>query len=176
VNKLQRLGLTNLQRLFVQAYDGDVEQTAKRCCIEVADATAWSRQAWFFEALNERCKREADRAAKRRIADLAEAIAERSEVQAYWTAIMRGQRVPVIDPDTGLPELDDKGAPIYGPEPSMRDRTNASKHLADSLGMQAGCTTVIHEGGERPIVVKTQDLAERIKLVSRVTTTEEWLQ
>ena len=129
-----------------------------------------------FEALNERCKREADRAAKRRIADLAEAIAERSEVQAYWTAIMRGQRVPVIDPDTGLPELDDKGAPIYGPEPSMRDRTNASKHLADSLGMQAGCTTVIHEGGERPIVVKTQDLAERIKLVSRVTTTEEWLQ
>lgn len=166
MNKLERLGLSPLQRLFVAAFDGDVEATASRVNLPIETARSWARASWFSEALKARSEREATRASNARNAALREAVADRTEIQAMWSEVMRGQRLPVVDPDTGLPELDDHGAPMFSGEPSMRDRLNAAKLLADSLGMNV--QTVVLEGGDKPVLVKHVEIEERLALLSSV--------
>lgn len=160
MSKLGRLGLTPLQSLFVQAFDGDIAATANRCMIDIREAECWYRSPWFADALIKRTEREARRRSDEQMALMREKIADRAEVQAFWTAILRGDEVPMLDPDTGLPMLDEKGAPKYTQAPSTRDRIAAAKALADSLGMQTGTQAIEVRGA---VCVTHTDIEERIK-------------
>jgi hypothetical protein len=180
----KRLGLDPLQQLFVAAFDGDPISTQKRIAVDGGDgflipteeeARSWVRCDWFTEALRARSEREAKFAAQMRRDDMRFAVADRAELQALWTAIARGEQVPMVDPDTKQPLLDKQGKPRFHDPPSMRDRLAASKMLADSLGMNT--QVVVHEGGEKPIVVQKVDLEERVKMFRTITgPTEAWLQ
>lgn len=185
----KRLGLDPNQQLFVQAFDGDALSTRKRVLITYKceatgelieniseeEARSWVRCDWFTEALQQRAEREAKLTAQLRRDDLRQAVADRAELQALWSAIARGERTPVLDPDTKMPMLDKQGKPLFNPEPSVKDRLAASKMLADSLGMNV--QTVVHEGGEKPIQVQKVDLEERVKLFRRLEApTEAWMQ
>jgi hypothetical protein len=173
--RINRFGLGPQQRTFVAGYDGDYEATAKRCCIEPETAKKWTKQAWFWEALKDRCDREAALVAKRTADRMAAAVASRAEVQAFWTMVMRGEEVPILDPDTGMPLLDEKGCPMYSAPPSTKDRIAAARCLADSLGMQNGVTTLVVEGGVQPIVVRHEDIADRARHLPRLAVTADWL-
>lgn len=136
-----RLGLTPLQIAYVETFDGEAKSTAAKLGIPTHQASRWQCEDWFIDGLKRRNEREAKMARGDRVADLAERILDRAELQAFWSDV------------------------VVNDEQSMRDRLGASKHLADSLGV---FTTKVEITGDeqRPICVKSVDLEERIRVLA----------
>jgi hypothetical protein len=149
----KRLGLTALQIQFVEGFCGDPAKTAARLGISTSTAMNWQRTPWFAEAIAARTTREVSKARTERVEQLAEAIADRTSIQLFWSQAMTND------------------------EHSMRDRLAASKHLADSLGMFI--QKIEHSGDpDKPLGFKCVDLEDRIKLLAtpvQVNVTHEWL-
>lgn len=81
--------MTEKQREFVQAYNGNASEAAQAVSVSTASAREWAKQAWFKEALRAREAAFQAEQARKGLSTLGEqVIASTAEVQAFWTKTM----------------------------------------------------------------------------------------
>ncbi len=128
------------QRLFVAAYDGEVETTAEKISIPVALARRWAAMSWFRDALEKRYAKETRELSRDNVYQLSKAVIGRLEIQAFWS-------------DTAA-----------NTECKMADRLKASEMLAKSHGMLAD-KVVVEGNAAKPVMVAKCDIDSRLHLV-----------
>lgn len=142
--------LTDAQKAFVLAWDGDVSTSAFKAGVHVRDARLWLASDWFLREIEKRNDKELRLAVQSRIQGTGELIADRISVQQLWTKIM-------IDPTQ-------KGA----------DRLKASELLAKSQGQFVEKIQV--EDKPTGPQAKEVDLEERIALLTgEKKPADDWL-
>ena len=119
-NKVKTKSLTVKQRKYVDCYDGNIKDSAKRAGISYQYAKELHTKTYYRHILYALQSRN-DAQSKKDIAD-------RQERQAFWTKVFRGEESqPTI---TGT---DTEGNPIVTDiPPKMPDRLKASELLARS--------------------------------------------
>jgi phage terminase small subunit len=142
--------LTDVQKAFVLAWDGDLSTSAHKAGVPVREARLWLASDWFLREIEKRNDKELRLAVQTRIQGITDLIADRVSVQQMWTKVM-------LDPTQ-----------------KAADRLKASELLAKSQGQFVEKIQV----EEKPVgpQAKEVDLEERIALLSgEVKPVDDWL-
>lgn len=126
------------QRLFIEAWDGDVDATAKRLELSVVECRRWVNSSWFLDALTKREEREMVLLRRDNIYQLEKAIMPRLEIQSFWSDVAADTQV------------------------KMADRLKASEMLAKSHGMLIE-KTELKVTEVKPVAHKL-DIEDRLKI------------
>lgn len=118
--------LTKKHRLFVEAYDGDV--------VSACLAAGWSGDPNYLKQVGEKLIAdplivEAIRERSKYLGRMNKSIADREELQTFWTLVMRNQ-----DPHW-REEKDSNGIPVPTPNIPMQNRLKAAELIGKSEGM-----------------------------------------